>query len=143
MSDEDHKALLRRFDEEVWNGRDLSVVDELFRSGHVFHSAGSPSLNREGHKLLIAHFQGAFPDGRVTTEDLLADGDRVASRWTYRGTHRAEFQGIPPTGNRVTLTGISIWRFEGGKIVESWHELDGLGLMQQLGVIPIPQQPSV
>ncbi len=138
MSIEANKAILRRFDEAVWNRRNPSMVDEFFASNHIFHSAGSPPLDREGHKQLIAHFQSAFPDGRTTTEDMIDEGDKVASRWTYRGTHKGEFQGIPPTGKPVTLTGISIWRFEGSKIVESWHEFDALGMLQQLGLVPAP-----
>ncbi|HEU5219713.1 MAG TPA: ester cyclase [Gemmatimonadales bacterium] len=138
MSTEQSKALVRRFEEEVWNGRNPSRVDEFFAASHIFRAARSLPLDREGHRQMIAHFQSAFPDGLNTTDDLIADEDRVAQRWTYRGTHRGAFQGIPPTGRQVTLTGISIWRIEGGKIVESWHELDTLGLMQQLGVIPDP-----
>ena len=140
MSTEEHKALVRRFDEEVWNGRNLSRVDELFAESHIFRAAGSPPLDREGHRQMIAHFQDAFPDGRNTSEELLAEGDKVVQRWTFRGTHHGAFQGIPPTGKPVTLTGISIWRVDGGTIVESWHELDTLGLMQQLGVIPASGQ---
>ena len=140
MSTEEHKTLVRRFDEEVWNGRNLSRVDELFADNHIFRAAGSPPLDREGHRQMIAHFQDAFPDGRNTSEELLAEGDKVVQRWTFRGTHQGAFQGIPPTGRPVTLTGISIWRVDGGTIVESWHELDTLGLMQQLGVIPTPGQ---
>ena len=89
---------------------------------------------------MIAHFQDAFPDGRNTSEELLADQDKVVQRWTFRGTHDGVFEGIPPTGRQVTLTGISIWRVDGGTIVESWHELDTLGLLQQLGVVPVPDQ---
>jgi steroid delta-isomerase-like uncharacterized protein len=140
MSTEKNKALVHRFEEEVWNGRNPSLVDEFFAASHIFRAAGSPPLDREGHRQMIAHFQGAFPDGRNTSEELLADEDKVVQRWTYRGTHHGAFQGIPPTGRQVTLTGISIWRVEGGQIVESWHELDTLGLMQQLGVIPAPGQ---
>jgi steroid delta-isomerase-like uncharacterized protein len=140
MSTEEHKALVRRFDEEVWNGRNLSRVDELFADSHIFRAAGSPPLDREGHRQMIAHFQDAFPDGRNTSEELLAEGDKVVQRWTFRGTHQGAFQGIPPTGRPVTLTGISIWRVDGGTIVESWHELDTLGLLQQLGVISAPGQ---
>ena len=140
MSIEENKALVRRFEEEVWNGRNPSRVDEFFAASHLFRAAGSPPLDREGHRQMIAHFQDAFPDGRNTSEELLAEGDKVVQRWTFRGTHQGAFQGIPPTGKPVTLTGISIWRVAGGTIVESWHELDTLGLMQQLGVIPTPGQ---
>ena len=138
MSTEENKALVRRFEEEVWNRRKPALVDEFFAPSHVFRAAGNPPLDFEDHRQMIAHFQEAFPDGRNTSDELLADGDKVVQRWTYRGTHRGVFQGIPPTGKQVALTGISIWRVEDGKIVESWHELDSLGLMQQLGVIPTP-----
>ena len=140
MSTEEHKALVRRFEEAVWNERNPARVDEFFAESHLFRAAGSPPLDREGHRQMIAHFQDAFPDGRDTSEELLAEGDKVVQRWTFRGTHQGAFQGIPPTGRPVTLTGISIWRVDGGTIVESWHELDTLGLMQQLGVIPAPGQ---
>jgi steroid delta-isomerase-like uncharacterized protein len=140
MPIEENKALVRRFEEEVWNGRNPSRVDTFFAEGHLFRAAGSPPLDRESHRQMIAHFQDAFPDGRNTSEELLGEGDKVVQRWTFRGTHQGAFQGIPPTGRPVTLTGISIWRVEDGKIVESWHELDTLGLMQQLGVIPVPGQ---
>ncbi len=140
MSIEENKALVRRFDAEVWNGRNPSQVEELFAASHIFRAAGNPPLDREGHRQMIAHFQDAFPDGHNTSEELLAEGDTVVQRWTFRGTHHGAFQGIPPTGKPVTLTGISIWQVESGKIVESWHELDTLGLMHQLGVISAPGQ---
>ena len=140
MSTEENKALVLRFEDEVWNGRNPARVDEFFAPSHAFRAAGDPPLDREGHRQMIAHFQGAFPDGRNASEELLAEGDMVVQRWTFRGTHRGAFQGIPPTGNQVTLTGISIWRFDDGRIVESWHELDTLGLLQQLGAIPVSGQ---
>lgn len=142
MSGERNKATLRRFDEEVWNGRDLSIVDELFAPEHIFRAAGGRVLDRQGHKQMIANFQSAFPDGQNTVIDVVAEGDRVASRWMYRGTHRGEFEGIPPTGKQITLTGISIWRFERDKIVESWHEFDALGMLQQIGAVPSPEDAA-
>jgi predicted ester cyclase len=140
MSTEENKDVVRRFEEAVWNERNPSLVDKFFVASHTFRAAGSPPLDREGHRQMIAHFQSAFPDGRNTSDELLAEGDKVVQRWTYRGTHDGAFQGIQPTGRQVTLTGISIWRVETGKIVESWHELDSLGLLQQLGAIPAPGQ---
>jgi len=80
----------------------------------------------------------AFPDVRLTIEDMVAEGDKVAVRWAWSGTHRGEYMGIAPTGKEVTYTGITIHRITGGKIVESWDEVDNLGLMQQLGVAPPP-----
>ena len=142
MSTEENKALVSSFEEEVWNKRDPSRVDQFFATGHIFRAPGGLPLDFEGHRQMIAHFQDAFSDGRNTSDELLAEEDKVVQRWTFRGTHDGAFQGIPPTGRQVTLTGISIWRVEGGKIVESWHELDTLGLMQQLGVIPVPGQAA-
>ena len=95
MSTEENKALVRRFEEEVWNGRNPSLVDEFFAASHIFRAAGSPPLDREGHRQMIAHFQGAFPDGRNTSEELLADGDKVVQRWTFRGTHHGSVPGHP------------------------------------------------
>jgi steroid delta-isomerase-like uncharacterized protein len=142
MSTEENKSIVRRFETAVWNERNPSRVDEFFAPSHIFRAARNPPLDREGHRQMIAHFQEAFPNGRNTSDELLADGDKVVQRWTFRGTHDGTFQGIPPSGRPVTLTGISIWRVEGDKIVESWHELDTLGLLQQLGAMPAPSQVS-
>jgi steroid delta-isomerase-like uncharacterized protein len=78
----------------------------------------------------------AYPDLQITIEDMIAEGDKVVVRYTFRGTQEGETQGIPPTGNHVTVTGIFMCRCEGGKIVEEWENWDDLGLLQQLGVIP-------
>jgi predicted ester cyclase len=86
-------------------------------------------------------FQSAFPDLRYTIENIIADGDMVAERMRFEGTHRGDFQGLPPTGMRVSFTGMQISRMSGGKIVELWGEFDALGMMQQLGAIPSPGQP--
>ncbi len=83
-------------------------------------------------------FRNAFPDLHFTVEDMLAEGDRVASRYTARGTHRGELMGLPPTGRQVTEVGIVISRLAEGKLVEDWHSPDNLGLMQQLGVVTFP-----
>ncbi len=85
-------------------------------------------------------YRSAFPDLQATVEDQVAEGDKVASRFTFRGTHRGELAGIPPTGNQVEVTGIVISRIEGGKGAEDWSNYDALGMMQQLGVVPPPGQ---
>ena len=96
----------------------------------------SASPGREGHKYQLALFRNAFPDLRVTIEDTFSEGDKVADRWTGRGTHQGELNGIAPTGKRVDCTGIVISRIEGGRIAEDWANFDDLGMMRQLGVIP-------
>ena len=90
----------------------------------------------------MGEFRSAFPDFHVTIEDQIAEGDRVATRWTMRGTHEGEFRGISPTGKQITVTGIGIFRFSDGKVVESWDNFDQLGMMRQLGVIPSPEEST-
>ena len=136
MSTEQNKAIGRREHEEIESKGNMAVADEILTPNYVLHFAGNPPLDREGYKQLLTVFRTAFPDMRVTVEDQTAEGDRVVNRVTMRGTHTGEFQGIPPTGKQVMVSGINIMRIEGGKIVEHWGVLDVLGLMQQLGAIP-------
>jgi steroid delta-isomerase-like uncharacterized protein len=119
----------------------MALVDELFAPDYVNHVAGSPIEFRgpEGEKQFDAAYSQAFPDARLTVEDMIAEGDRVASRLSYRGTHTGEFQGIPATGKQFMTTGIQIIRIADGKIAEAWSQPDTLGLLQQLGVVPIPE----
>jgi predicted ester cyclase len=85
-------------------------------------------------------YRGAFPDGRTTVEAVIAEGDKVVHRWTFRGTHRGELMGIPLTDNQVTITGTTLDRVSGGKMEEEWNNFDQLGMLQQLGVAPAPGQ---
>jgi len=137
MSTEENKALIRRFVEEIVNKGNIALIDELVAANYIDHSSppGAPS-GIEGSKQFTNLFRMAFPDIHITLDDLIAEGDKVVSRFTMRGTNKGEFLGIPPTGKQVTITGIHIDRFAGGKLVEHWGQQDTLGLMQQLGVIP-------
>jgi steroid delta-isomerase-like uncharacterized protein len=139
VSAEENKALYRRWFEEVVTGRNLALADELLAPDYVLHFPGFPGpVDREGHKQLLMMFHHGFPDWRETIDDVVAEGDRVVIRVTGSGTHRGEFQGIPPTDRQVTATGIGIGRIENGRIAESWAAYDALGMMQQLGVVPEP-----
>ena len=141
MSTEQNKALIRRFYEEVLNKKNTAVIDELLDPNQVNHSLppGMPA-DLEGSKQFIGMFLTGFPDLHFTVEDMIAEGDTVVARLTARGTHQGAFMGIPPTGKHVTVTAIDISRMAGGKSVEHWIEMDTLGMMQQLGVIPAPGQ---
>jgi len=139
MSTEENKTLARHF-RETMDGNKGAGLEEFLAPQVVMHFPGSPPLNREQVQGLIGLFYSAFPDLHHTFEDQIAEGDKVVSRMTFRGTHQGEFQGIPPTGKEVTFAGIVIDRFVSGKIVENWSNLDMLGMMQQLGVIPTPKQ---
>lgn len=139
MSVEENKATARRWYEEGVTDHNLAMVDEVFASDFINHDQLAPAGGREGLKQLIVGASGAFPDLRVTIEDMVAEGNTVVVRTTFHVTHQGAFQGIPATGKAITTTGIYILRFAQGKIAEAWVEQDSLGMMQQLGVIPAPR----
>ena len=139
MSAKENKALVRRFVEEVQSQGNVEAIEEFCSPEFVNHSAppGLPA-DREGIKIVTAMFREAFPDSCFTVEDMMAEGDKVATRKTFHGTHRGEFMGIPPTGRQVSIGLIDIVRIAGGRVVEHWSMGDNLGMMQQLGVVPQP-----
>ncbi len=141
MSTEENKALTRRLIEEAFNKRNLGMIDEFASPNAVDHAAppGTPP-GPEGFKQMPGMFLNAFPDLNITIEDMIAEGDKVVGRFAFRGTHRGEFMGIAPTGKQVNVTGIEINRIVDGKFVEHWENFDELGMMQQLGVVPPPEQ---
>jgi steroid delta-isomerase-like uncharacterized protein len=140
MSTEENKSLMRRAYEEVYNQRNLAVLDELCVADFVYHSASMTIEGLEAYKHFASLIFAAFPDGRFSIEDMIAEGDRVVVRHTFRGTHQGDFRGIAPTGKQVTTTAIVISRIANGKAIEAWYNGDDLGRMQQLGVVPAPGQ---
>jgi predicted ester cyclase len=127
MSVEENKALVRREQEELWNHTgNLDAAQELFFAPDYADAARQEA----------ADFRRGFPDVVSTIEDLIAEGDKVVARWRSRATHQGEYMGIPPSGEEVEFTGISVYRIEGGKIAESWNSEDQLGLMRQIGGVP-------
>ena len=139
MSSEIHKAIARTEIEGFESQGNLAVADEVLADDYRLHLPGFPSLDREGHKQVIAALHVAFPDVRIQVEAQVAEGDRVASHFVMRGTHQGPFQGIAPTGSTVAVTGTNLMRLRDGKIVELWGHLDSVGLLQQLGVLPAPE----
>jgi steroid delta-isomerase-like uncharacterized protein len=139
MSIGENKALVRRFVEEFWNHGNTVTADELMAPDAEIHMPTGETLDLEGLKGFNVAFRAAFPDWHSTFEELVAEGDRVAERWTGRGTHRGELWGIPPTGKSVEGPGSVFYRISGGKIVEFRGQFDMMGLMQQLGVMSLPQ----
>ena len=133
-----NKTIVRRLFEEVWNKGDLSVADELFAPNYAHHDPSTPDVGRgpESEKKRATLYRTAFPDLRLTIEDIIAEGETVMARWFCRGTHNGDLSGIAPTGKQFNISGVSIARFTGGKMVEGWVNWDALGLMQQLGVVP-------
>ncbi len=140
MSTESNKIVVRRF-LEAFNAGNLAGVAAVCAPNVVVHNSGAPDpLNLEGFRQLAGVFLAAFPGGKHTIEDLIAEGDKVVSRVTYRGTHTGDLMGIPPTYKSVTVSAMIIDQLADGKIVESWRLFDQMAMMQQLGVIPAPGQ---
>jgi steroid delta-isomerase-like uncharacterized protein len=134
MSTEDNKALARRAVEETMNQRNWAVFDELHVPDYVCHYASRTIQGREPFKQYLSMLLTALPDLHFTIEDMFGGvGDRVVIRYTYRGTHKGDLMGIPPTGKQIAVTGIGYMRVANGKILEEWINTD---LMQQLGVVP-------
>ncbi len=132
-----NRAVLNRFDEEIYRQGNLNVIDELLAEDFVEHNPlpGLPP-DRAGVKEFYRGFHAGFTDGVYTVHDQIVDGDRVAERWTLTATHAGEWLGIPPTGKRITVGCIDISRVEAGRIVEHWSQVDLLGLFGQLGAFP-------
>jgi steroid delta-isomerase-like uncharacterized protein len=138
MSTATNKATVRRYFEQVFNEGRRDLVEEFLVEGIELHGSGlAPGL--EAVKQRQAMFAAAFPDQQMIVEDLVAEGDRVVARTTFNGTHQGEMQGIPATGKAVSVSMITIFRLDNGKIAEGWLVNDALGMMQQLGVIPATQ----
>src|SRR5215217_2541871 len=135
---EENKALARRSWEVVAQGSLDTLKDalaEVYADDVVLHEPGEDIVGIEGLAQFVSMMRSAMPDLRITLEDDMAEGDKVVSRWIAQGTHQGELMGIAPTGNQVTVTGITIHRIEEDKIVEEWENWDALGLMQQIGAV--------
>jgi len=137
MSSEQNKAIVRRLLEEPWEG-DLRVVDELVDRKYVGYDPAIPEPLRgpDGFKENISTYRAAYSDARITVDDQIAEGDKVATRWTGRGKHDGDLMGVAPTGKQVKVSGLTLSRLANGKVIEEYTNWDTFGMMQQLGVVP-------
>ena len=136
MLGEANKELIRRFVKEFWNRGDMAAADELMTADATIFLPGRGQVNKEGFKAYALTLRSAFPDWYSTPEELIAEEDYVAERWTGRGTKRGEFQGISPTGRQVAVPGFVFYRIASGKIAEFRGMFDGLNMLHQLGTMP-------
>jgi steroid delta-isomerase-like uncharacterized protein len=139
VSPEENKELVRRFVEDVQNEHELGLIDALVHDDFADHSGIMPpelARGREGLKRFFALCFEAFPDLHFTIHDQIAEADRVVTRKTLTGTHKAEFFGVPPTGRWVEVNVIDILTVVDGKLRDHWGGLDRLAMLQQLGVVP-------
>ena len=139
---EHNKAIVRRLFAELWNNGNLSVAGELFAPNYEHHDASTPDFGRgpDSEKKRASLYRNAFPDVHFTIEDVIAEGETVMTRWSCRGTHKGDLNGIAATNKQFTITGITVARVSNGKIAEGFVNWDALGLMQQLGVVAQPVQ---
>ena len=134
----ENKAIARKFFGMFERG-DSSMADEIVATDYYNHDAPDPNIGLEGVKAAVTTFKKAFPDAQVNIAYQLAEGDKVVSRYTWSGTHQGEFYGVPATGKQVNWTVTATFRIVDGEIRETWLNMDQLGLMQQLGVVPTPE----
>ncbi len=135
----DNKTIIRRLYEEVWNKRKLEVISEIVSPSHALHgpNISGSSIGPEAYKRQFLLFLAGYSDLHFTIDDIIAEKDKVVACWTFSGTHRGDFMGIPATNKKVSMDGMTIHHVAGGKIMDSYGNWDALGMMQQLGVVPI------
>ena len=140
MKADDHKTLILRIADDIWNRGDLAVVDEVMAPSARYHGPHMPNGlgGRENWRQAIGMYRSAFPDSHITFEELIVSGDTVVGRWNATATHTGQLPGVAPTGKPIAIGGITIYRIANGKIVEAWEQLDMLGMWQQLGVVTVP-----
>ncbi len=132
----DLNAQIRRLFEKGITDGDLTVIDEVIGDDYKNHDMPAPAPGREGLKQIVKAWRAAFPDIKMTLHEVIVAGDKVATRGSFTGTHKGEFNGIPATGKRVDVPWMDMWRAQNGKFVENWVRIDMLGMLTQLGVIP-------
>lgn len=142
MSTEENKIIVRKFFEEGPSKGNLNIANELLSPDFALHVPLPAPSGIEGINEVITSCRAAFEHLNVTIEDMIAEGNNVAVRFTAHGVHKGDFMGLPATGKPITMTGIEVFRIKDGKIAELWGEANLLGLMQQLGIIPVPENQS-
>lgn len=130
------KTISRRFFEEILSKGDLELVNELFTADYNAHTPIGVFEGIEGARQFVIRLREAFPDLDAKVEDQVVEGDKVANLWSAQGTHQGDFGGIPATGRKMETSGITMFRFADGKVLESWGFTDLMGMMKQLGAAP-------
>ena len=135
MSEEKNKAVVRRLVDEGYNQGQFAIAGELLAPDFVGHDPTGETFGRQEWRQSLLILRETFPDYHLTVEDMIADGDRVAWRWTMHGTDRGGLAGRPPTGKEATMYGINVERLRDGRIVESWSSSDHTPMLQALGIL--------
>lgn len=130
------RSLVAAYIDRVWNAGDLVALDELTTTGFCYTLGSQPAMDREGMANFLRLVRVGFPDWHVDVVASLSDGSLVAVRWQGQATHQGAFRGLPATGRRIAVCGMNFYQIEDGKIAAEWEQMDSLGMLQQLGVIP-------
>ncbi len=134
---EENKAIVKRIVQEIWNGRNLDLADELIAPDYIDNVSGAGSaVGPKGFKEAVSGVRDAFPDFAITINDMISENDKVVLVWTFIGTHKGELMGIAPTDKLIEFDGIYLYRFKDGKLVERSGKRDMFKLMSQLGASP-------
>lgn len=137
MTTSNKDVVLRYWYQELWDNWNIAVADDHLTDDYHLHAPGVPvPLNRDTTKQVVSMYGTAFPDLKHTVDELIVEGDTVAARWTVRGTHKGDFQGIPATGKSVRLSGITVHHLREGRLRETWLVYDNMELLQQIGAVP-------
>ncbi|HSX25820.1 MAG TPA: ester cyclase [Chlamydiales bacterium] len=132
---EENKKLVQSYVERVWNQGDLAALKSLTTTDFTYLIGGQPARNLSGMEQFITDTHVAFPDWRIEIVEILAEGKKVVIRWQGQVTHRGVFNGVPPTGKRIAVSGINIYQIEGGKISLEWEQTDTVGMLLQMGIL--------
>ena len=134
----ENKTLVQRWFSEVWNEGRADAIDEMLADDAVVHGLGADLHGSAEFKHFHSAYRNAYPDVTIDVDDLVAEGDMVAVRWSAIGTHRGDGLGFPATGRRAQFTGMVFVRIKDGRLVEGWNNFDQLGMLQQLGIVSLP-----
>ena len=142
MTPDENKKLVQQMFDELMNAKNFSAIDKYIASGYVNHGIPISKTGPEGFKEALDQFTNGFPNMHVYAEQVIAEGDTVTTRGYWTGTHKGNFMNIPATNKQVRVDYIDVWKIQNGKAVENWVQMDGVGMMQQLGVMPAPSTQS-
>jgi steroid delta-isomerase-like uncharacterized protein len=142
MTADETRAVIRRCIDELWNRGNSDATDQMYAAHCSFHDPTFPVDGVAGLREQVRGLRTAQPDLHMDVHDVLVDGDMTATRWTLGGTARGEFRGIPGTGKTYVMSGMTMDKWDGDRVVEEWVNYDALGALQQIGVIPDMAQPG-
>ena len=130
------KKLVSTYIDEVWNNGDLDALEDLTTTSFTYHLGGQKPRDLMGMKQFLSTIREAFPDWQVEVDDVVVEGVLAAIRWSGKATHLGPFHGVPATGKQISVSGMNFYRLEDGKIAQEWEQMDSLGMLGDMGLLP-------